>query len=645
MSTTVTETKNVRKLSAVKIYENNNNLNNNNNNNNGSLKEHVFPKRPVVDITFKNLRFTVSKYHGFKKVNKEILHGISGEFKAGQLTAIMGPSGAGKSTLLNILAGLTLTGSSGKILVNGQERKSACIEQFLKLSCYIQQDDALRPKLTVTEAMMIASHLKLGFKVSTQEKKDQIFELLEMLGLENHCNTLCACLSGGQKKRLSVALELITNPPILFLDEPTTGLDSSSCSQCVSLLANLAKQGRTVVATIHTPSALLFEKFDSLYALAKGHCIYRGSISRLVPHLASLGLPCPAYHNPADFLMEVAIGEYGADTVTLAKAASAKCTPNNNEEEVVTSQFGLKMQVLTNTSRSHQSAADLEEYKACLPAPAPLWAQAYYLYNRHLTILRRKSKPLLLRLVCHCIIALIFGYLYHGVGDDADKVLGNMVFIYGSNLFLVYTGQMAVLLAFPLELEILKREHFNRWYSLGPYIISNLGIEIPFQILCSFCYLGPSYLMTSQPLELFRFCYFILLGTMSSLVAQSTGFLFGATLPVTIAVFLGPVLMVLFSVFGFAIRFNDIPAFFLPIHYFSFIRATFQSLVFSLYGYGRDLLPCSAVYCHFRNPITFLTEMEFVHIDVWSEVAYVVMLLCCVHLVTALVVWRRLNKR
>nr|QER78508.1 ATP-binding cassette transporter [Diaphorina citri] len=487
---------------------------------------------PPSEIRFESMSLTSQSI-----VNKEILHGISGEFKAGQLTAIMGPSGAGKSTLLNILAGLTLTGSSGKILVNGQERKSACIEQFLKLSCYIQQDDALRPKLTVTEAMMIASHLKLGFKVSTQEKKDQIFELLEMLGLENHCNTLCACLSGGQKKRLSVALELITNPPILFLDEPTTGLDSSSCSQCVSLLANLAKQGRTVVATIHTPSALLFEKFDSLYALAKGHCIYRGSISRLVPHLASLGLPCPAYHNPADFLMEVAIGEYGADTVTLAKAASAKCTPNNNEEEVVTSQF------------------------------------------------------------------------------------------------------------VPLELEILKREHFNRWYSLGPYIISNLGIEIPFQILCSFCYLGPSYLMTSQPLELFRFCYFILLGTMSSLVAQSTGFLFGATLPVTIAVFLGPVLMVLFSVFGFAIRFNDIPAFFLPIHYFSFIRATFQSLVFSLYGYGRDLLPCSAVYCHFRNPMTFLTEMEFVHIDVWSEVAYVVMLLCCVHLVTALVVWRRLNKR
>uniref|UniRef100_A0A8D8VLW2 ATP-binding cassette sub-family G member 1 n=2 Tax=Cacopsylla melanoneura TaxID=428564 RepID=A0A8D8VLW2_9HEMI len=468
-----------------------------------------------------------------------------------------------------------------------------------------------------------------------------------MLGLENHCNTLCGRLSGGQKKRLSVALELITNPPILFLDEPTTGLDSASCSQCVSLLATLAKQGRTVVATIHTPSALIFEKFDSLYALAAGQCIYRGSIANLVPHLANLGLPCPAYHNPADFLLDVAIGEYGADTATLARAANAKYSQNNNEDQIITSQFGVRMQVLTPSARrSHHSPSEIEEYKACLPTPAPLYAQAYYLYKRHLTILSRKSTPLFLRLVCHCAIAVIFGYLYHGVGNEANAVLANLVFVYGSNLFLVYTGQMAVLLAFPLELETLKREHFNRWYSLGPYLISNLGIEIPFQILCALCYLGPSYLMTSQPLVLWRFFYFLMLGTLSSLMAQSTGFLFGATLPVTIAVFLGPVLMVLFSVFGFAIRFNDIPRFFLPIHYFSFIRATFQSLIYSMYGYDRGLLPCETeVYCHFRNPVTFLTEMEFLDIDVWSEVAYVLCLLGCVHLITALVVWRRLNKR
>lgn len=79
------------------------------------------------------------------------------------------------------------------------------------------------------------------------------------------------------------------------------GLDSSSTSSCVQLLKDLAREGRTVVCTIHQPSALVFEKFDHLYAVAGGHCVYHGSIPQLVPHLATVGLVCPRSHNPADF--------------------------------------------------------------------------------------------------------------------------------------------------------------------------------------------------------------------------------------------------------------------------------------------------------------------------------------------------------
>lgn len=201
----------------------------------------------------------------------------------------------------------------GEIKINGQIVTETL---FHKHCAYVMQDDFLWPALTVKENMIFAARLYLG--ESSAQVKDKVETLTKATGLQS-CkdtkvgNLLLRGISGGQKKRLSLAIELLKSPAILFLDEPTSGLDSASAAAIMDLLDTIAtKFNKAIVCSIHQPQSRIFLSFDQIMLLSKGSIAYFGPAKDAVGYFDKyFGHKCPDHTNPADFLMDITNSDFG----------------------------------------------------------------------------------------------------------------------------------------------------------------------------------------------------------------------------------------------------------------------------------------------------------------------------------------------
>lgn len=245
---------------------------------------------------------------GYTLKDRTILKGISGVAPAGEILAIMGPSGSGKSTLLDILSMKAKSGRvSGRIFVNGQPLKAS----FKQNIGFVAQHDMLLPTLTVMESLMFSGLLRLPQRLTMAEKTQQVLNVLHELQLVHIAdskigNEVKRGISGGEKRRVSVGMELVTSPHALMLDEPTSGLDSYNADLLVQILMDLAQARKTaVVMVIHQPSATIFAKIDRLLLVCKGQTVFSGSGHDVQPYFASIGQPIPPACNAADYLIDL----------------------------------------------------------------------------------------------------------------------------------------------------------------------------------------------------------------------------------------------------------------------------------------------------------------------------------------------------
>jgi ATP-binding cassette subfamily G (WHITE) protein 2 len=335
----------------------------------------------------------------FSGTGGRLLSDASGVVKS-KFMAIMGPSGSGKTTLMNVLA-CRLGGAKtqGTATINGVTYSGSELKQ---VSGYVMQDDLLNGHLTVEETLYYTAELRLPSSFSREEKQERIEEVMERLGLTRCRNTIVGDplkrgVSGGERKRLCVAIELLTRPKLLFLDEPTSGLDSVTALSLCTTLKQLATSGQcTVITTIHQPQNKIFQQFDDLILLKSGRIVYYGPAAEVMDFFAEAGFPCPPMTNPADHMLDV---------ITLPSYKSAEQIVDVAPEEKLIS---MRKPTNVNLEESRQKYGG----RLAINERPPWIHQLRILFQRSVKEQVRAKDVLLTQLIQNIIMALLIGLVF-----------------------------------------------------------------------------------------------------------------------------------------------------------------------------------------------------------------------------------------
>ena len=363
-----------------------------------------------VRLTFEGLHYTVP-IKGQSKP-KELLKGITGEVTSGHVLAILGPSGAGKTTLLNMLTLQKSAGNPyGSIKVNGVPLTGAL---YNDTCAYVEQVDTLWASLTAKDHLAYAVALQRP-SLSEEEQATVVKKLIEDVGLEEFQDVRAGSditrgLSSGNKRRLSVALALVKEPSILFLDEPSSGVDSASAVRMMTFLKDVAARNNiAVVCTIHQPPASVFAGFDNAMVLSMGRIAYFGKAAKMSEYLTNIGSPPSADTNPAEFMLDLVNTDF--TPISGVEAILDRWAEGTGEA------YGCTHEKVDGTPLTGKRGKNMGFMK-----------QLMVLTNRSFVVAKREPLAYLVRLVANFSATLLFGIIYIETRDKVQEQVMSRTF-------------------------------------------------------------------------------------------------------------------------------------------------------------------------------------------------------------------------
>ncbi|XP_072976814.1 pleiotropic drug resistance protein 3-like isoform X2 [Typha angustifolia] len=549
----------------------------------------VLPFVPLT-VVFQDVNYYVDtplemRQQGYPAKRLQLLHNITGAFQPGILSALMGVSGAGKTTLLDVLSGRKTGGViDGDIRIGGYPKVQ---KTFARISGYCEQMDIHSPQITVEESVAYSAWLRLSPEINSRTRNEFIKEVLETIELDGIRDSLVGLpgingLSTEQRKRLTIAVELVSNPSIIFMDEPTSGLDARAAAIVMRAVKNVAETGRTVVCTIHQPSIDIFEAFDELILMKRGgELIYSGPLGqhscKIIEYFEGItAVPrIRNNYNPATWMLEVtspsAEMQHGIDFAKVYRESSLY------EDNKV---------LVKKLSKPPPDSKDLS-----FPTRFPLNFSGQFkacLWKQYLSYWRSPSYNLvriLFMLVSSIAFAILFWKHAKRINNQQDlfNILG---FMYAATVFNGINNCTSVIPFVAVERTVVYRENFAGMYSPWAYSFAQVVIEIPYIFLQVVLFMIIAYPAIGYTWTAAKFFWFFYVMFCTLLYFVYVGMMLASMTPnVQLASILASLFYTILNLFsGFIVPSPQIPKWWIWLYYICPMSWTLNGLFTSQFG-------------------------------------------------------------